>query len=122
MTNGAGAAYNLVSFLGINDLRTLTLPEVKTVLLDPCLQDGPMLLKASNFNLQNANTDLMDISLDIEQKILKLAWHQLCTSVFAEICPGYSSQPHAALDHIKQSYVDSEGNMVSPLSLPTTSI
>jgi hypothetical protein len=113
MTNGAGAAYNLVSFLGVNDLRTLTPPEVKTVLLDPCLQDGPVLLKASNFNLQNANTDSMEISLDIEQKILKLAWHQLCTSVFTEICPGYSSQPHAALDHIKQSYVDSEGNMVS---------
>ncbi len=113
MTNGAGAAYNLVSFLGVNDLRTLTPPEVKTILLDPCLQDGPVLLKASDFNLQNANTDLTDISLDIEQKILKLAWHQLCTSIFAEICPGYSSQPHATLDHIKQSYVDSEGNMVS---------
>jgi hypothetical protein len=112
MTNGAGAAYNLVSFLGVNNLRTLTLPEVKTVLLDPCLQDGPVLLKASDFNLQNANTDLTDISLDIEQKILKLAWHQLCTSVYAEICPGYSSQPHVALDHIKQSYVDSEGNIV----------
>ncbi len=113
MTNGAGAAYNLVSFLRVNNLRTLTPPEVKTILLDPCLQDGPVLLKASNFNLQNANTDLTDISLDIKQKILKLAWHKLFTLVFAEICPGYSSQPHAALDHIKQSYVDSEGNMVS---------
>jgi hypothetical protein len=49
----------------------------------------------------------------MEQKILMLAWHHLCTSVFAKICPGYSSQPHAALDHIKQSYVGSEGNMVS---------
>ncbi len=45
---------------------------------------------------------------------MKLAWHQLCTLVFAEICPGYSSQPHAALDHIKQSYIDANGNMVSP--------
>ncbi len=83
------------------------------MILDPCLQDGPVLLKASDFNSRIANTDSLDISLDIEQKILKLAWHQLCTSVFAEICPGYSSQPHAALDHIKQSYVDTEGNMVS---------
>jgi hypothetical protein len=114
MTNGAGAVYTLVSFLGVDDLRNLTPPEVKTVLLDACLQDGPVLLKASNFNLQNANanTDSTDIVLDIKQKILKLAWHQLCVSIFTEICPGYSSQPHAALDHIKQSYVDSEGNMV----------
>ncbi len=113
MTNGNGRAYNLVSFLGINDLRTLTPPLFKANILDPCLQDGPVLLKVSNFNLQNANTDLTDISLDIKQKILKLAWHQICTSVFTEIYPGYSSQPHAALDHIKQSYVDGDGNMVS---------
>jgi hypothetical protein len=71
MTNGAGAAYNLVSFLGVNNLRTLTPPEVKTVLLDSCLQDGPVLLKASDFNLQNANTDSTDISLDIKQKICR---------------------------------------------------
>jgi hypothetical protein len=113
VTNRARGAYNLVSFLRAEDLCTLTPPEVQRVLLDACLQDGPVLLKASNFNLQNANTDSTDIPLDIEQKILKLAWHHLCTSVFAKICPGYSSQPHAALDHIKQSYVDSEGNMVS---------
>jgi hypothetical protein len=54
MTNGAGAAHTLVSFLGVDDLRNLTPPEVKTVLLDTCLQDGPVLLKASDFNLQNA--------------------------------------------------------------------
>ncbi len=113
MTNGAGAVYNLLSFLGVDDLRTLTPPEVKATILDPCLQDGPVLLKASDFNLQIANTDSTDISANIEHKILKLAWHQICTFVFAEICPGYSSQPHAALDHIKQSYVDNEGNMVS---------
>ncbi len=102
-----------MTFLGVNDLRTLTTPEVKATILDPCLQDGPVLLKASDFNLQIANTDSTDISLDIEQKILKLSWHQICTSVFAEICPGYSRQPHAPLDHIKQSYVDNDGNMVS---------
>ena len=113
MRNGAGGAYNLVSFLGVDDLRLVTLPEVQTVLLDTTLQDGPVLLKASDFNLQNANTDSTDIEPGIEQKILKLAWHPLCTSVFAVICPGYSSQPHAALDHIKQSSVDADGNMVS---------
>ena len=34
MRNGAGGAYNLVSFLGVDDLRLLTLPEVQTVLLN----------------------------------------------------------------------------------------
>jgi hypothetical protein len=113
MTNGVGGAYNLVSFLGSDNLCTLTPHEVQRVLLDACLQDGLVLSKASDFNLQNTNTDSTDIALNIEQKILKLAWHHLCTSIFAKICPGYSSQSHAALDHIKQSYVNSEGNMVS---------
>ncbi len=73
MVNGVGGAYNLVSFLGVDDLCTLTPPEVKSMILDPCLQDGPVLLKASDFNLRIPNTDSSDISLDIEQKILKLA-------------------------------------------------
>jgi hypothetical protein len=95
MMNGVGAAYNLVSFLGVDDLCILTPPVVHTVLLGACLQDGPVLLKASDFNLQNANTDSMDIALNlnIKQKILKLAWHQLCASVFAKICLNMVSTP-----------------------------
>ena len=37
MRNGAGGAYNLVSFLGVDDLRLMTLPEVQTVLLNTAL-------------------------------------------------------------------------------------
>jgi hypothetical protein len=91
MTNGVGGAYNLVSFLGADNLCTLTPPEVQHVLLDNCLQDGPVLLKSSDFNLHKANIDSTDNAFAMEQKILKLAWHHLCTSVFAKICPGYSS-------------------------------
>jgi hypothetical protein len=108
----------MVSFLDVEDLSTLTLPEVQTVLLDTCLQDGPVLLKASDFNLANANTNLHDIAQGIERKILKLAWHQLCSFVFAKNCPGYSSQPHAALKHIKQSLSTVPGTLFPPCSLP----
>ena len=45
-------------------------------------------------------------------KILKLAWHQLCALIFTKICPGYSNQPQAALEHIKQSFVDAKGNLI----------
>jgi hypothetical protein len=69
-------------------------------------QDAPVLLQASNFNLDVANTDSTNISIEIDQKILKLAWHQICVSVFSAICTEYTNQPQAALDHIKQSYVD----------------
>jgi len=112
MINGAGAAYTLVSFLGVDDLRTLPPEMVKTQILSPVHQDGPVMPAASDFNLQNANTDSVSIAAEIDGKIIKLAWHQLCSSIFTELCPGYSNQPQAALEHIKQSYVDAEGNLV----------
>jgi hypothetical protein len=102
MTNRNGGAYTLVSYLGPADLRTLTPPEVKAQILDIFLQDGPVLLQASNFNLATANTDTNAFAIDTKRKILKIAWHQICTSIFNEICPEYSNQPQAALEHIKQ--------------------
>jgi hypothetical protein len=112
MVNGAGAGYTLVSFLGANNLCTLAPDVVKTMISTPVLQDGPIMLEASDFNLQNANTNSVMISEEIDGKILKLAWHQLCASIFNELCPGYSNQPQAVLEHIKQLYLDAKGNLV----------
>jgi hypothetical protein len=110
--NGSGVAYNLNSYLGPADLWTLTPEVVRTTILSPVLQDSPVLLEASDFNLQNRNTNASGIGLEIDGKILKLAWHQLCASIFNELCPGYSNQPQAALEHIKQSYINADGNNV----------
>ena len=87
MINGAGGAYTLVSFLGVDDLCTLSPDNVKTTILNLVLQHGPVLLEASDFNLQTANTNSQDIASDIDGKILKLAWHQVCASIFNELCP-----------------------------------
>jgi hypothetical protein len=102
---------NIETFCGAADLRTLGTAEVQ-ILLDQVQQDAPVLLKASDFNLQVANTDSIDLAAEIDRRILKLAWHQICASLFAEVCTGYTSQPQAALDHIKQCYIDSNGNQV----------
>jgi hypothetical protein len=99
-------------YLGPADLRTLTPPEVKAQILGMCLQDGPVLLQASNFNLATANTDANAFTINTERKILKIAWHQICTSIFNKICPEYSNQPKAVLEHIKQSYQDGNCNVV----------
>jgi hypothetical protein len=112
MTNRNGGAYTLVSYLGPADLHRLTVPEVKVQILNVCLQDRLVLLQASNFNLAMANTDANAFTIDNERKILKIAWHQICTSIFNEICPEYSNQPQATLEHIKQSYQDGNGNVV----------
>ena len=112
MTNGAGGGYTLISFLGVNDLQTLSPEEVKMQVLNPVLQNGPVLLQASDFNLQTANTNAHNIALKINGKILQLAWHQVCASIFTELCPNYSNQPQAAIKHIRQSYIDGEGNVI----------
>jgi hypothetical protein len=112
MTNGNGGAYTLVSYLGPANLGTLTPPKVKAQILDVCLQDGTVLLQASNFNLATANTDANTFAIINKRKILKITWHQIRTSIFNEICREYSNQPQAALKQIKQSYQDGDGNVV----------
>jgi hypothetical protein len=112
MTNGNNVAYNLTSYLGPDDLRTLTPDMVRTTILRPVLQDRPVLLEAPDFNLQNATTNSIGIAMEMDGKILKLAWHQLCTSIFNKFCPGYSNQSQAAFEHIKQLYLDTKENLV----------
>ena len=51
MTDDAGAAYTLVSYLGDADLRAMTQEDLKRLILEPVLQDGPVLLVPSDFNL-----------------------------------------------------------------------
>jgi hypothetical protein len=57
LTNGAGGAYNLTTYHGPGDLRTMTAAKVLTQIVDPCLQQGPITLKNANFNLATANVD-----------------------------------------------------------------
>ena len=73
MADGRGTAYTLVSFLGVDDLRSLDPDDVKTNILTPVLQNSPALLQASNFNLQTANTNSQEIAAEIDGKIVKLA-------------------------------------------------
>jgi len=112
MTDETGAGYTLVTFLSNADLRLMTPDEIKREILDIVLQDGPVQLVPSDFNLPEVNTNSAGIGAKIDGKILKLVWHQVCASVFNELCPGYSNQPQAALEHIHQCYINSEGNSV----------
>jgi hypothetical protein len=53
--------------------------------------------------------------LDIKAKILQLSFSTVCYTLFLELCPGYCSQPHAAIDHIHQIHTDYDGNQVISL-------
>ena len=113
MVNGGGAAYNLTTFHGDDDIKIMLPEAIVTDILEHTLQDGPISLQDSDFNLNHANIDTEDIRIQIEKKILKLSSAQIFKSVFDTICPGYSEQPHAAVEHIVQSYRNGEGTLVT---------
>ena len=72
-TNGAGRAYNLTTFPGTADLRTLTSQEIQAKILDFTLQYGPVKLQAASFGATSARTDSFAIRADIQEKILLLS-------------------------------------------------
>jgi len=113
MTNGAGVAYNLTTWHGASDLSTLTRDEVRALILEPSMQTGPIALSPADFNLGEANTDSIKVLANIHTKIWQLGWKQIMASIFSQLCPGYSDQPHAVLDHIKQSSVGADGQVVT---------
>ncbi len=49
----------------------------------------------------------------IQAKILHLGFSQICASIFVQLCPGYSDQPHAVLEHIRQTSVGPDGQSVT---------
>ena len=112
MTDGAGNAYNLLTFHGPEDLRTMSAADVQAQVLDVTFQDVPVDLQPSKFNLTSARTDSSEMRSDIEGKIVRLASATVWHTMFLELCPGYSMQPWAAIDHVRQVFTDRDGNQV----------
>jgi hypothetical protein len=100
MTDGNGNAFNLLTFHGPSDICTMSTTEVQAQLLDVTFQDGPVDLQPARFNLSSARTDSSKMRSDIEGMILRLASATVWNTMFLELCPGYSMQPHAAIEHI----------------------
>ena len=89
--------------------------DVETSILDITLQDGPVDLQPAAFGLTSACTDGTVLGPTIDSKVMKLSYQTVCKTLFNELCPDYTDQPHAALDLIKQVSIDSNGNSVSAL-------
>jgi hypothetical protein len=115
MTNASGLDYNLTSWLGVADLSFLSKEDVRATIFEPCLRDGPITLGVADFNLAEANVDDKTIRKTINAMILKLGFQQICASVFQQLCPGYSNQPHVAIEHICQTAQGPDGQLVSAL-------
>ncbi len=112
MVNGHGVAYNLSTYHGPADLRTMTAANVLAQIVDPCLQMGPTTLKNADFNLAAANIDTTKHCDLLNSKILQLGFKQICTAMFKQLCPSYSDQPHAVIEHIHQSAPGPDGQLI----------
>ena len=117
MQNHRSADYNLTTWHGAANLATLTPDQVRTQILKPCLHMGPITLGAASFNLTDAQIDDTTCIDLIHSKVLKLGFKQICKSIFQQLCPGYSDQPHAALEHIRQTSIGPDGQMVTSTTI-----
>jgi hypothetical protein len=102
----------LTSWLGDADLRAMSAANLTHNVLSHTLQDGPINLLCPKFNLTLAKTDSTAIEVEINSKIIRLATPLVLNSLFNQLCPTYSKEPHAALDHVRKTHNDSNGNTV----------
>ncbi len=112
MTNDNNQPYHLTSWLGNTGLCTITAANFTRNVLAHTLQDGPINLLCPDFNLTSAKTGSTTIKAEISSKIIRLATPSVLYTLFNQLCPGYSKEPHAALDHVRQTYNDTNGNTV----------
>jgi hypothetical protein len=104
--------YSITTFIGPSDLQTLSPQEVRAQIFDLTIEGNPLDLLPPSFNVRLARMNSIALRMEINQKILHLALPTICSTLFAELCPGYSSQPHAALEHICQVHTDAARNQV----------
>ena len=113
VTNAAGNVRRLSTFLGVADLRTLSVDEVQRDILHQTHQDGPYDLLAPSFNLTSCRTDSQTVYGELKSLVVRLASETIHDTLFRVLVPGYSIEPHNVLDHIWQSYVDADNKAVT---------
>ncbi len=112
LTNGNNQAYRITTYLSLGNVRTIAAANFKRDILAHTLQDGPVDLLLPTFNLTVARLDRTTLVSEIRNKIIMLATPLVLDCLFNQLCLGYSKEPHATLDHIRQTYEDTEGNII----------
>ncbi len=97
MTNGNNKPYCLTSWLGNADLRAMFATNLTHNVLPHTLQHGSIDLLCPKINLTSAKTDSTTIKAEISSKFTCLATPLVLNSLFNQLCPSYSKDPHAAL-------------------------
>ncbi len=112
MQNDNGGAYHLTILLSPGNLRTIPAADFSHDILATTLQDAPFNLLHPEFSLSSAKTDSTAIEAGISSKIIQLATLSILDHLFNQLCPGYSKEPHTALDHVWQTYEEASSNTI----------
>jgi hypothetical protein len=115
MTNDTSGVYRLTTYLSPNNICSMPPTDFVRNILSVTLQDCSIDLHCPNFNLMAAKTESTTIEAEISLKIIHLATPSIINHLFNQLFPGYSKEPHAALDHIGQMYEDANGNTIFSL-------
>ena len=111
--DGNGNPRQLVTWHGAADLRTLTVDQIRTDILDNVTYDVPIGLSESAFNVTNATIDEVSILEDTHKRILRMARKTVLKNVFEYLCPNYTARPQAAVENVWQMGTDKEGNTIT---------
>jgi hypothetical protein len=99
MTNSNGASYCLTTYLGPDDICTMPSDVFLHDILGTTPQDGPINLLCPKLNLMAVKTDSTIIESKINMKVIRLTTPSVIDPLFNQPCPGFSKEPHAALNH-----------------------
>ena len=112
VVNAAGNPVQLTTFFGADNLALLSVEEIKRDILSHVQYADPIDLKEAAFNMTAATVDATEIRIELERRVTKLSIPTIEKKIFASLCPGYSMEPEAVLETIKQSYTDKDGNVI----------
>ena len=112
IANGAGAMRSLVTFHGTADIRTLSVQEIRTEILEQGPYDGPIDLSAAPDFATEATIDDEDIEMLVVKKIFRIGFPSILRAVFTNLCPNFSDKPQANVENVSMSIQDADGNNV----------
>ena len=113
VNNANNVARNLTTFHGPDDLRTMSVEQLRADILNAVYQDQPIDLTEPAFNLGTVSTESQEMKKRISNLILRIAMKTIEMAIFESICPNYSMEPQAAVEAVRQTVKDAEGNDVT---------
>ena len=110
--DGLNQPRTLVTFHGVDDLRTLSVQEMLDQIISNVPYDVPITLSDPAFNTTSATVDEIEPTKQINKRILMLGMETIEEKMFAAVCPNMTNKPSAAVENIKQQMRDTEGNEI----------